>query len=423
MDYNVKKLPKSQVEITVTVPEEKMHDFRKKACEDISKEVKVKGFRPGHVPPHVLEQYVEKKYIDAHTQEVAIQRTYSEIVVKEKIPVVSRPKVKIEKDEPLTYVATVATLPEVEIKDYKSIKVPEKEIKVAKSDVDKVLEDMKAYATTYKDTDRAAKKDDRVELDFEGFDEKGKSIPNTKSENHPIIIGKKTMVPGFEEQLIGLKKGEKKEFKVKFPKDYAKKDFQNKEMKFKVKINKVEEPAEPKIDEAFVEKLTGKKMSVKELEADIERNIKAKKQQESKQDRENKYIEELLKKTKVEIPEALVDEEVSFILEDMQNTIAQRGMEFEKFLEQAKTSLDALRKKYRPEGERRIKVRLALQYLIKEEKIEIDDKEIKGELEKIKANYPPAEHEKIDKEFESGHLKAQLRNKIALDKLFEKVLS
>jgi len=423
MDYKIKNLPKSEVEITITVPEENMDQYRKKACDDISKEVKVKGFRPGHVPPHVLEQYVEKKYIDAHTQEIAIQRTYAEVVMKEKIQVVSRPKVKIEKDKPLTYTATVATMPEVEVKDYKSIKIPKKEVKVTEKDIEDVKNDMKKHGTQYKDVDRPAKKGDRVEVDFEGFDKDDKSIPNTKSQNHPVVLGGDSLIPGFEDELIGLKKGEKKEFDITFPKDYGKEDFRNKKVKFKTEIKGVQEPKEPEVNEEFIEKMTGKKQSIKEFEQEIEKNLKAKKQTEVTHEQENKYIEELLKKTKVDIPETLLDEEAQYILQEMKEDIQMKGLEFEKFLEQTKTTEDDLRKKYRPEGEKRIKIRLALQHIIKEEKIEVKGGEVKTELEKIKAQYPPAESEKIDKEFESGQLKAQLSNKLALRKLFDKVLA
>jgi trigger factor len=422
MDYKIKSLPKSQVELTITVPEDKMSEYRKKACDDISKEVKVKGFRPGHVPPEVLESHIDKKYITAHAQEIAIQKTYATIVIKEKIQVVSAPKVKIEKDEPLTFTATVAILPEVEIKDHKSIKIPKEDIKVSKKDIEEVLTDIKRHSTTYKKADRPAKKGDRVEVDFEGFDEKEKPVENTKSKNHPVIIGENSLIPGFEDELIGMKKDEKKEFKITFPKDYGKKDFQNKKMKFKVELKSVEEAIIPEINEDFIEKIIGKKQSVEDFEKEIEKNIHAKKEEEAEQNRENKYIEALLKKTKIEVPEQLIDEEAEYILKDVKNDIEAKGLQFDKFLEQAKTKEDDLKKKYRPEAEKRIKIRLALQYLIKEEKIDVNDEDIKMEMEKLKAYYPKTEHGKIEKEFKSGKLKANLTNSLALRKLFKKVL-
>ncbi len=423
MDYKIKKLPKSEVEITVTVPEEIIEQATKKACDDISKEVKVKGFRPGHVPHHVLEQYVSKEYINAHAQERAIQKSYADVVIKEKLQVVSRPQVNIESETPLTYKAVVAVMPEVEIPSYKDIKVAKKEAKVTEKDINEVIEDLKKHHTTYKDVERGAKKDDRVEVDFAGFDKDGKELEGTKSKNHPVVLGGNSFIPGFEDELIGLKKDEKKEFDITFPKDYHKKDFQNKKVKFKVEVKRVEEAEKPELNEELIEKLTGKKQKVEEFKKYIEENIKHQKEHEAVRERENQYIEELLKKAKVELPEAMVQEEAQYILMDMKNDIVGRGMEFDKFLEQAKTTEEELLKKYVPEAERRIQIRLALHYVIKEEGIKVEEKELKEELNKIKAHYPESESKKIEQEFEQGELRAQLFNKIALKKLFDKVLA
>ena len=424
MDYTVKKLPKSEVEIKVVVTAEDLQKHYQKACEDMAKEVHIKGFRPGHIPQNVLEQNVDKKHIEEHAKELAMQRTYSDVVVKENLQVISRPKVKVEKEnDPFTYVAIVAVMPEVEVKDHKTIKVEKKEPKVTEKDVEAVLKDLQKYSTIYKDIDRTAKKGDRVEIDFQGFDEEGKEVPNTKSQNHPVIIGENTLIPGFEDNLIGLKKDEKKEFDLTFPKDYGKKDFQNKKMKFKVEVKRVEEAIQPELNEEFVEKVTGKKQPIEDLKKDIEKNIHAKKTKEAKQERENEYIEEVLKRTKVELPDDLIHEEAHYILHEMKDEIAGKGLEFEKFLAQVKTTEEDLVKKYTPEAEKRIKIRLALQYIIKEEKIEVSEDELNAELENVKSYYPKKEHAKIENDYKKGELKSQLKNRLTLRKFFEKVLA
>lgn len=420
MDYSIKKLPKSEVEIKVTVSADKMPEYRKKACDNLSKEVEIKGFRKGHVPSHILEDYLDKKLIEVHTVEIAIQQSYVDVVIKEKLQIISRPRVKVEKDDPLTYTAIVVVLPEVEIKNYKSIKIKKKDTNVSKKDIEDVVEDMKKYGTLYKDVSREAKKGDRVEVDFEGF-EGDKPLPSTKSTNHPVIVGDNVMVPGFEDNLIGMKKSEEKEFDIVFPKKYHKKDFQNKKVTFKVKLTRIEEPETPEFNDALIERLSGKKQTVEEFKQDVEKNIKAKKEQEAKHKQENDYLEELLKLTKIEIPDSLIDEELEFIIEEMKADIEKKGLVFKQFLEQVKITEDDLRKKYRVEAEKRIKVRLALQYLIKEEKIEVSDEETKNEFEKLKTIYPKDQQKKIEAEFDSGELAAQLRNRLALGKLFDKV--
>lgn len=425
MDFKIKNLPKSEIEIKVTLDKKEMEEYLKKAAEEISKDVKVKGFRSGNVPLHVLEQYVDKKFIQSHGQELAVKMSYAKIVMQENIQVIARPKIEIDKkadQEEFSYTATAAVMPEVTLKDYKSIKIAKEKIKVEKKEVEQVLEDIQKHHIQYKKVDRALKKGDKTEVDFEGFDEKGKAVENTKSKNHPVIIGEQSLIPGFEEELIGLKVNDEKEFKITFPKDYHKEDFQNKKMKFKVKVHSVEEAVKPEFNEEFIEKVTGKKQKPDKFKEEVEKNVLARKEQEAKRKRENDYIEALVKKTTVEVPEALVDDEVEYMIEEMKKDITQRGIEFEKFLEAKKMDLDKLKKSNRPEAERRIKIRLALQTLIKEEKIEVTDKDVQKELEKIKSMYPPNEHQKIDQDFEKGTLKTTIKSRLILEKTFSKML-
>jgi len=423
MDYKIKKLPKSLVEMTVTISEDEMPKYIKKATEEIAGDIEIKGFRKGHVPPHILEQHVDKKFIVAHAEEMAVRETYAEIATKEKLQVVTRPEVKIEKENPLTYMAIVAIMPEVSVKDHKSIKVKKEEAKVSTKDVEDVIDDLKKHNTIYRDIDRAIKKGDRAEIDFEGFDEQnGEAVPNTKSTNHPLIVGDGTLIPGFEENLVGLKKDEQKEFDIVFPEDYHKKDFQKKKMKFKIAVKRVEEAVAPELDEALIERATGHKHSVEEFKKELEKNILNKKEEEVKIKQENEYIEKVLKAMEAEIPEAMIQEEAHFMLDEIKEEVEAKGLEFKKFLEQAKTSEEDILKKYLPEAEKRVKIRLALQFLLKAEEIKVTDEDMKAEMDKIKSMYPESEYKKIEADFASGRLATQIANRLAIRKLFEKVL-
>lgn len=421
MDYKIKKLPKSLVEITVTITAEEMPEYIKKATKEIAGDIEIKGFRKGHVPPEVLDQHVDKKFILAHAQEIAVRQTYSDIATKEALMVVTRPEVKIETEEPLTYVATVAVMPEVNIKDHKSIKVKKDKVEVSEKDLEEVVTDLKKHNTIYRDIDREIKKGDRAEIDFEGFDEAG-SVPNTKSTNHPLIVGDNTLIPGFEENLIGLKKDEKKEFDIVFPEDYHKKDFQKKKMKFKIEVKRIEEAVMPDLDEALIEKATGHKHSVEEFKKELHENIRSKKEEEAKVKQENEYIEHVLKAMEAEVPEAMIADEAHFMLDEIKEEVEGKGIEFKKFLEQAKTSEEDIIKKYTPEAEKRVKIRLALQFLLKVEEIKVTDEDIQAEMDKLKSMYPEEEHKKIDADFTSGKLSTQIANRMAIRKLFDKVL-
>jgi trigger factor len=230
------------------------------------------------------------------------------------------------------------------------------------------------------------------------------------------------MVPGFEDQIIGMKKDEKKEFEISFPKEYHNKDFQGKKVLFKIELKRIEEGEKPELNEAMIEKITGQKLKVEEFKKDLEKNIKAQKTQKAEQDRENKYLEELLKRAEVEIPEALIEQEIDFIIEDMQKDMAQRGVPFEKFLEQTKLKLEDLREKYKKEAEKRVKIRMALTHVIEQEKAEVTDKELDEEMQKIISMYPKDQQDKIKEDLEKGNDKMQIKNKLLLRKFFAKVL-
>lgn len=422
MEYQLKKLPKSEVELEITISDEKLENYRKLACDEISKDIKIKGFRPGKVPMHILEQYVEKSLIDAHAYDLAIRKAYPEAAQKEKLQVMSPPQIDVKETKPLKFTAKVAVVPEFELPDYNSIKVKKEETKVSDKEVEEVVNDIMKYWTTHKEVDRAAKKGDRVEVDFEGFDENG-PVENTKSKHHPVIIGENTLIPGFEDELIGMKKGEEKDFEITFPKDYHKKDFQNKKMKFHVLVHMVEEPTKPELNEEMVKKISPTATTADDLKKEIHENIKNRKETENRKKQEDQYIEELLKKSKVELSEMAIEDEAQQILEEMKENIAQKKQDFQKVLEKANTDEKQLKDKYKTEAERRLKLRLLIPEIIKKEKIEVTDHELKDELEKIKSNYPDTQHQEIENEFNTGQLRLQLANKIIFEKLFEKLLA
>jgi len=302
-------------------------------------------------------------------------------------------------------------------------------VKVTEKEIGEVVEDLKKHFKEWKDVEREVQKGDRVETDFEGFEppKKGdkdelKSIPNTASKNHPIMVGENIMVPGFEDALIGMKKDEKKEFEVTFPKEYHNKDFQGKKVLFKAEVKRIEAGEDQDLNEALVEKVTGQKMSVEDFKKDIEKNVKAQKEQKAEQGRETKYLEELLKRAELDVPEPMVEEELDYIIKDMQQDLAQKGMTLEKFLEQTKMKMEDLRKKYHEEAERRIKTRLALTHVIDAENVGVTDKELEDEITKMVGFYPEEQREKMREEMTQGDEKFKLKNRILLKKFFDKVL-
>lgn len=423
MKVTKENLPKSQVKLTIELTPEEILDWKQKAAKRLSEQVKIPGFRPGTAGYEVVKLHVGDESITRQMIDMALPHTYSKAVTDEKIPVVSRPQVNILSEEPFIYEAIVALLPDVKVKDYKDIKVESDAPKLEEKDVDNVIDNLRKYYATYTPIDRAVQKGDKIEIDFKGTDTEGKPIEGTDSKNHPLVVGENSLIPGFEDHLVGMKVGETKSFNITFPKDYHASHFQSKVVNFETTVQKADEAKLPEIDDEFVEKVTGEKKTVEQLKKEIETNLKLQRDNEARMRQEDKLLEALLDRTEVDIPEQLIAEEIDYILEDIKADLTEKGITFEQFLKAKKKTQEDLEKDNQKEAEKRIKIRLALQYLFTEEKIEVDDKDIDVELDEIVASYPEKERSKAKKEHMADQqMVLRVKNRAMLRKLFDRLL-
>lgn len=404
MKVSVKPLPKSEVELTIEVPDKAITPARAEAIKRFAKDVKIDGFREGKVPEEKIIEKVGEKNIRVEALDIAIKLAYAEAVQKEKIAAISHPKIEIKSDQPLKFVAKVAVLPEVKLGDYKKIELKREEAKVEKKEIEAVVKDIlrgNAEATVI--TDRAAKKGDRVEIDFAGFTPDGVALDNTASNAHPIVLGESSFIPGFEEGVEGMKVAEEKEHTVKFPADYHAKHLADKDVKFKIKLHKIEELKNPKLDDEFAKKVSGgERKTWKEVEQDIEKQLQSRKESGVNQKLENDLITELLKLARVEVPESLIEEELGFMLKDLQQRLSSGGLEWSKYLEQSKKKEEDIRKEIRPEAEKRVKVRLILDKLVETEKVKVEEKEIEARVETETARHPESQKKEVQAAFAAG---------------------
>ena len=425
MKSEVKNLPKSQVEITITVPYEDYKKAEKQALESLSKEVKVDGFRSGHIPEDVVREQVDEKTIQAVTLEQIIPPTYTKVVKEKDIQVIAQPKVDIkshvkkEGDE-LVYVATVAVMPEVKVGDYKKIKVAKPKVKVEKKQIDETVQMIMDRYAEWGDVKRKAKKGDRAEVTFEGFDEKGNAIPNTASKNHPVILGSNAMVPGFEDAIIGMEVGKDKEFEVKFPKKYHSKEMEGKKIKFKLNLGRLEEKKEQKLDEAFVQKVTGQKQSVDDFKKRVEEDLLAEMTSRAQREHDNKVVQEIIKITKAELPDNLIEDEIEHMKSEQKARVQQQGLSWEQYLQHIKKTEEDFAKDHRKAAEDRLLARLAVNYILKDSKIEVSDKEVDAKIDEMISKYPKEHQDKVREHYKKGSdAYRSLKNNIAADKLIE----
>jgi trigger factor len=334
------------------------------------------------------------------------------------------PKVEIITPNPLKFKAIVSILPEISAPKLKDIKVPKaKKISIKKTEIEETKKALCEKFTELKKQERKAKKGDLVEIDFDGFDEKGVALEGTASKHHPVQIGSNAFIPGFEDELIGLKSGDKKSFKITFPKDYGKKEFQGKKVRFDIKVHEVFEKVVPKFDEALIEKLVGEKKSVKEMEKEIEDSLKEKYTKEDMQRRENEFIENLSKLTKIDMPDVLVEEELDNIITRMKEDVQKAQMIWEKHLEKfGKTEAD-VRNDLRKTAEKNAHARLAFQALLKENKPKVSEKEIEANINQIMIKVPADQKKQAEKYFAKGKNGwSEVEFELIVRKFFEKIL-
>ena len=410
MKHEIKKLEKNQVEITVEVASEELQPYLEKAAKKLSEHHKIEGFRPGKAPYEIIKQRLGEMTIYKEALEIIVQKSYFDILEKENLEVISQPKIDVEKlapGNPIIYKATAALLPKVEMPDYKIIKVKRKEIQVEEKQIDEVLGNLRKMQAKETLVERESKKGDKVELDFT-VSQAGVVIENGAHKKYPVILGENKMIPGFEDQILGMKKGEEKEFKLKFPKEYYMKSLADKESEFKVKLLAVYQIDLPELDDKFAQTL-GQFKTLEEIKNQIKKNIGEEAKIKEEQRLEIEILEKLIEKSKFDdIPDLLVDSEAHKMIHELKDNLTQQGIKFDDYLSNLKKTPDQLKLDFTPQAVKRVKTALITRQIAEQEKIEVYDDEIEKEIELTSKMYP--NNPEMQKNLESEGFKNYIRN-------------
>lgn len=391
---DIKKLGNSEIEIELSIPWKEWEKYLVLAVEDISKNIKIEGFRPGKAPKDMIEKKVGKETILNEAAEKAIRKNYSRVVLDEKLDVIGAPNVEILKlaeGSDLEYKIKTAVMPEVKMENWtdgvKKInkKQQEKKVEVSKEETKKELEKLANSRVQLITVNREARKDDSVEIDFQ-VSLGGVPIENGTSKKHNLILGRGVFIPGFEENVIGMNSGDEKEFELEFPKDYHAKDLAGRKATFKVKLNIVQERKTPQIDDAFAVSL-GNFKNLAELEKSIEDGIFKEKETQKKEENRSEIVEFLIGEMKVELPEILIHEELHRMIGEFEAQLSGMGMNVESYLEKMNKSREDLEKEWEGQAQKRIKSALVLEEVAKQKEIEIASEKIEEEMNKLLAQY------------------------------------
>ena len=425
MKFKKSNTKNSEIKVVVSFEDKEIQSFVEFGAKELGKTVDIKGFRKGHIPTSIIEEKYGKDLLLEFALEKKLNKIYQDVITENKISPLSQPNVEFTSKDPVEITFTVAVKPEIDLKPLDKVKIKKQTVKVTKKDVEEEISHMLIRVAQFDEVSRKAKKGDRVTIDFEGFDKDGKAIPNTKSENHPVVIGDKMFIPGFEENIEGLKKDDTHEFDVTFPKDYHAKELQSAKVTFKIKVNKVENKTIPELTEETIEKISYKKQSKADFEKEVETKLTAKQEQENKKKQEEELYDQFLKNLKFNISELMIADEMQILKQELAQNLQRQGLtleQYEKMMsEKEGKSIDET---YKTQAEERARLKMIIDAIVTEKKLEITDKDVDARLKEEVDKAPKEIKDHIEKYYrDNAQALAVLKNGMLLDKLVAEYIS
>ena len=423
MECKVEKTKNAnEVKLNVTIEAEKFDEAIKKVYFKSAKYFNIPGFRKGKAPMNIVEKYYGKEifYEDAFNE--VVPEELEKAVEENKLQVVSRPDIEVTQigqGQDLIFTAVFQTKPEAELGKYKGVEIKKIEYKVTDEDVEHELGHMQEHNSRLISVeDRPVEKGDIANINFEGFVD-GVAFEGGKAENHDLEIGSNTFIPGFEDQIIGMKIDEEKDIKVKFPDEYFSKDLAGKDATFKVKVNQIKKKELPKLDDEFAKDVS-EFDTLKELKASIKEKQQKQNDERAKYETQDAVIKAVCENVKVDIPSGMVETETENMLKDMEQRLAYQGLKLDQYLQMMGKTKEEMQKEYEPQAIEAIKSRLAIEAVIKAEKIEVPDIDIEEKMKEMAKNYGRENDEEFMKnENVKNYIKQGLESEKALEFLVE----
>ena len=407
---------KNELKLEFTVEAKVFDEGIKKVFNKNARYFNIPGFRKGRAPMNIVEKYYgdEIFYEDAFNE--VVPAIYDEAIKNEKLEVVSRPKIDIvqmEKGKDLIFTAIVDVKPEVKLGKYKGISIEKTEYKVEETDIDaeiKTMAERKSRMGTV--SDRAAKKGDIAVIDFVGS-VNGVEFEGGKASNHELELGSNTFIPGFEDQVIGMKTEEVKDVKVKFPEEYFSKELAGKDAVFKVTLHEIKEKELPKIDDEFAKDVS-EFDTLKELKADIKSKKEKQNEERSKAELEEKAVKAVAADSTIDIPSGMIELEIDNMEQDMDRRLSYQGINLEQYLQMlGKTKVDFRNESQEP-AKQNIQIRLVLDAVFNDAKLEISDKEVDEKIKELATTYGRKEEDLRNNEELLGHIKDSIKSEKAI---------
>lgn len=424
MSFKVEQLEeKNMVKLVIEATAEEFEAGLNNAYNKSKSKINVPGFRKGKAPRKIIEQLYGQEVFFEDAANAIIPDAYAKACIESELDIVSQPKISVtqlEKGKPFVFEAEVAVRPEVELGKYKGVEVSKVDTEATDADVEEEIKKVaEQNSRTITVEDRAVKDGDMTVIDFEGFVD-GVAFEGGKGENYPLTIGSHSFIDNFEDQIIGMNIGDEKEINVTFPEDYHAEELKGKPATFKVSVKEIKEKQLPDIDDDFAQDVSDFD-TLDEYKADLKKKIAERKEAEAKRQKETEAIEKIVADSKMDIPQAMIDTQVTRMAEDFAQRLQQQGLSLETYFKYTGLTAEKILDDMKPEAVKRIQNSLVLEAVAKAENIQVSDDEFNAELSKMAEMYK-MEVDKI-KEFMGESEEKQMRDDIAIQKAVDLIVS
>lgn len=412
-----KKLSDTKIELTVSLDKDDLNKAEAVALEQLSKEIKVEGFRKGKVPAEIAKKFIPENELNAKTIDIAIRNTIMDAFEQTKQSPLAMPEISVKKYVPndmSEYTATADVLPEIKLGNYKNLKVKKPASKVAQKDVDEVLKNISEAYAEKKVVKRKAAEKDEVIIDFVGKKD-GVAFNGGSAKDYHLTLGSHSFIPGFEEGIVGHESGDKFNLNLTFPKDYGVKDLAGAKTVFEVLLKQVNEVAPAELNDELAQKCQLESLDA--LKKDIEKNLKLQDEHRINEKYKDDLIRAIIESSKITAPEILIKDQLNMIKEDIANNAASQGLSFDDYLSQVGQTEADWEKEAKKVAEDRVKSSLALQVIARDEKITVEDELVEAKIAELKDVYKKSEE--ALKSLKDPRVKADIKNRMIIEKTID----
>ncbi len=418
MTSATKKLDSNTVELTVELNHQDLARYIKETEQEFTRGLEMPGFRKGKVPQDLARKQIDgKKLLEAALQ-TAMQRSLGRVISEQDLDIIEASDLSVKENsaEKLLYTVKLSIFPEVQLPALGSIKVPHREVSVDTKELDETLDSIRSSRAVYTEKTGPAQKQDRVEVDFE-VRQDGALIEGGESKNHPLIIGQNQFVPGFEDQLVGMNKEEKKEFSLQIPNDFSNKKIAGKKLDFVVTMKEIKDTKLPELNDDFAKTL-GNFQNVDQLIMNIKDGLLEEKKEKEQQRVRLEIIDKIIAGAKCQVPEKMIGDQLGLMIQNFDADLHKHDMELSIYLAKLGKTQEDLKKDWRPEAERQVKMALILHNVARNHKIEVAQEEVdEATAALIQSTMIQEGSENVN--FDAEKLKMNIRNKLANEKTLE----